>query len=84
MNKFKSGTAAMDLMKTFISIVVGAITVWAITTATLKAHMDNNYVHNDIQSLGATFVRKDVQAAEWRGINEKLDRISKEMGIVPQ
>ncbi len=71
---------------TGVSIVlVTALLSWQISAAVSKeridTHIENNYVHKDITALEETFVRKDVQAEQLRAIIERLDRISKEMGI---
>ena len=77
--KFKSDN--MSLIRHAITVIVGATMAYAVAVTTLNAHIKNQYVHNDVKSLENTFVRKDVQALELRAINEKLDLISRKMGI---
>ena len=71
----------MSIVKHFGTVLIGAGIAYGIVTTTLRAHIGNNYVHKDVATLEETFVRKDVLGAHMKGLNEKLDRIDKEMGI---
>lgn len=81
---FKKGNVTVDIKgitSVIIAAILSGIISFAVATERLDAHVGNEYVHKDIQTLGDTFVRKDVQDAEWRAINHKLDMISKKLGI---
>ena len=69
----------MSMARHLITLLIGAVTAWAVTTATLKAHISNNYVHKDIMTLEQTFVRKDVQTEQFRAVNKRLDAIIERM-----
>ena len=71
----------MSIAKHFGTLLIGAGIAYGTVTTVLKAHIENNYVHKDISTLEETFVRKDVLGAHLQNINEKLERISREMGI---
>lgn len=71
----------MSMARHLITLFIGAVTAWAVTTATLKAHIENNYVHKDIMTLEQTFVRKDVQAVQLDAIIDDLQAIKRELGI---
>ena len=71
----------MSIIRHSITVIVGAAMAYAVAVTTLNAHIENQYVHQDVSNLEKTFVRKDIQALELRAINEKLDLISRKMGI---
>ena len=71
----------ISLIRHFVTLIIGAVTAWAVTTTTLKAHIENNYVHKDVSALEETFVRKDVLDVQLTSIDGKLARIMKELDI---
>ena len=77
----KLGKDNMSIVKHFGTLLIGAAIAYGVVTTTLKAHIENNYVHKDISALEETFVRKDVLEVVLASINEKLKDIAKEMGI---
>ena len=71
----------MSLLRHALTLIVGAAVAYGVVTTTVKAHIENTYVHNDLQTLDQTYVRKDILALELKSMNDKLGAITKELGI---
>jgi len=64
-----------------IVFIMTALISFAVAEGRIGWHIDNEYVHNDIQALDNVYVRKDVQAEQFKAMHEKIDSIMREMGI---